>query len=206
VRILVVDNHPLIRKGLVSILSFERDVEQIREASCIKEAVGELINFKPDISLLEIRLGKENGLEIVSSAKRRDITTKFIVFTSSFQKEDFFKCHQANVDGYILKQAIIEDILYAFHVVTRGKRYYDPEVMRFQTQNIGNSSINELSDREKDVLMELKKGLSNFQIAQTLYISENTVKKHVSNILFKLGLSHRTEAALFINNSLNTVY
>jgi DNA-binding NarL/FixJ family response regulator len=204
VRILVVDNHPLIRKGLVSILSFESDVEQIREVSCIKEAMVELINFKPDIVLLEIKLGKENGLEIVSSAKQGNIMTKFIVLTSSFQKEDFFKCHQANVDGYILKQAFIEDILYAFHVVTRGQRYYDPEVVRFQAQS-SNSPINELSDRERDVIMELRKGLSNSQIAQTLYISENTVKKHISNILFKLGLSHRTEAALLINNSLNSV-
>jgi DNA-binding NarL/FixJ family response regulator len=204
VRILVVDNHPLIRKGLVSILSFESDVEQIREASSIKEAMIELINFKPDISLLEIKLGKENGLEIVSNAKQGNIGTKFIVLTSSFQKEDFFKCQQANVDGYILKQAFDEDILYAFRVVTRGKRYYDPEVMKFQAQN-GNSPINGLSDRERDVLMELGKGLSNIQIAKTLYISENTVKKHISNILFKLGLNHRTEAALFINNSLNSV-
>jgi DNA-binding NarL/FixJ family response regulator len=204
VRILVVDNHQLIRKGLVSILSFESDVEQIREASCIKEAMIELINFKPDIAMLEIKLGKENGLEFVSIARQSDIRTKFIIVTSSFQREDFFKCQQANVDGYILKEAFVEDILYAFHVVTRGQRYYDPEIVRSQAQN-SNSPINELSDRERDVLMELGKGLSNIQIAKTLYISENTVKKHISNILFKLGLCHRTEAAIFINNSLNSI-
>lgn len=198
-KLLIVDDHPLVRKGLLSTLSLEEGVDQIQEASNIEEAMNLLAKFNPDISMIDLRLGREDGLEIVNRAKKKNIKTKFVILTSSSKKEDFINAQEVGVDGYILKEAYTEDIVYALHVISRGKKYFDPEMMQRSMRDSYNSSLNELTDREKDVLMELGKGLSNTQIAKELYISENTVKKHISNILSKLGLNCRTEAALYIN-------
>ncbi len=101
----------------------------------------------------------------------------------------------------MLKEAFAEDILYAFRVVARGKKFFDSEMMQYAKSD--EDEFKDLTPREKDVLSELGRGLSNIQIAQTLYISENTVKKHISSIFSKLGLSHRLEAGVFVNNTVN---
>lgn len=199
-KILVVDDHPLVRKGLVSTLSFENDIEQIKEASNVEEAVSLLSSFSPDISMVDLRLGKEDGLDVIARARRNKFKTKFIVLTSSSKKEDFLRAQEAGVEGYLLKEAFTEDIIYAIHLVERGKKFFDSDMMQSCSRDLPGNGLEELTEREKDVLVELGKGFSNTQIAQKLFISENTVKKHISSILSKLGMSHRTEAALFINN------
>jgi two-component system nitrate/nitrite response regulator NarL len=196
-KVLVVDDHPLVRRGIVSTISFENDIEDITEASNISEAMSNLINNKPDITVIDLYLGTEDGLEIVNQAKAKNINSKFIVLTSSSKKSDFAKAQKLDVEGYILKDAFAEDFIYAFKVVNRGKKYYDPAVIEYKYGNGEKSNLDELTERELDVLKELSLGHSNGQIAKTLFISENTVKKHVSAILNKLDLSHRTEAALF---------
>ncbi len=202
-RILVVDDHPLVRKGISSILSFEKEVEDIKEASNVEEALHILSEYNPAVTIIDLRLGREDGLEIVSRAKKSNCATKFIVLTSSINKDDFLRAQQEGVDGYILKGAYTEDIIYAFHVIARGRKYFDPEIMQFKPDNSG-EKLDELTERETDVLMELGKGLSNIQIAQKLFISEYTVKKHISSILSKLNLKHRIEAALLVNNHIKT--
>ncbi|MGI6227147.1 MAG: response regulator [Peptococcales bacterium] len=202
-KVLVVDDHPMVRKGISSTLSLEKDVTEIQEASNVQEAMQKLSKYNPDISIIDLMLGKEDGLEVVCTAKSKELTTKFIVLTSSAKREDFLRAQEAGVDGYILKEAFTEDIIYAFHVVARGKKFFDPEFVFLKSKNRLENNLEELSPREKDVLVELGKGLSNLQIAQNLYISENTVKKHVSNILSKLNLSHRLEAALYVNKMMN---
>lgn len=200
-KILLVDDHPMIRKGLAATLKFEEDVEEIREASNVHEALGILAQYQPDLAVVDLRLGKEDGLEVVSRAKKKDLQTRFIILTSSSKKDDLTRAQEIGVDGYILKDAFAEDIMYAFRVVARGKKFFDSELLQYnQTEK---DELRELTPRERDVLIELGKGFSNIQIAQSLYISENTVKKHISSILLKLGLSHRLEAALFINNSVS---
>ncbi|OGO79218.1 MAG: DNA-binding response regulator, partial [Clostridiales bacterium GWB2_37_7] len=151
--------------------------------------------------IVDLKLGREDGLEIVNMANKKDIKTKFIALTSSSRKDDFLRAQQAGVDGYMLKEAFAEDILYAFRVVARGKKFFDPEML--QCAREAEDELKDLTPREKDVLSELSRGLSNIQIAERLYISENTVKKHISSIFSKLGLSHRLEAAVFVNNTIN---
>lgn len=201
--ILIVDDHPMVRKGIASTLSLEENVEEIREASNVEEAKNLMAKSDSDIAFIDLKLGKQNGLEIAKWAKSKNISTKFIVLTSSSDKEDFISAQELGIEGYILKEAYIEDIIYAFNVVARGKKFYDPELFLNKADKSENDMLEELTDREKDVLAELGKGLSNQKIAGKLFISENTVKKHVSNILFKLGLNHRIEAALYINNPNN---
>lgn len=201
--ILIVDDHPMVRKGIVSTLSLEKNIEEIREASNVEEAKNLIAKSNSDIAFIDLRLGEQNGLEIAKWAKSENISTKFIVLTSSSDKEDFMKAQEVGVEGYILKEAYIEDIIYAFNAVVRGKKFYDPELFLIKAGKPEDGILEELTGREKDVLAELGKGLSNRQIAGKLFISENTVKKHVSSILFKLGLNHRIEAALYINNPNN---
>lgn len=203
-RILVVDDHPLVRKGISSTLSFEEDIEKVLEASTVNEAINLIQMEKPELAIVDLNLGNEDGLDIVKSSRKRGLNTRFLILTSSVKKEDYMRAEEVNVDGYILKEAFAEDILYAVHVVLRGRKFIDPEVIRYKTANSkGDRYLSQLTPRESDVLVELGKGLSNYEIAKNLFISEHTVKKHVSNILSKLELEHRTQAALLINHTVN---
>lgn len=199
-KLLVVDDHPLARKGISSIVSYEKNVEEVLEASNIEEAMILIKSKKPELSVVDLNLGKEDGLELIKRAKLNGISTRFVILTSSLRMEDYTRTEEVGVDGYILKEAFVEDILYAINLVSRGKKFIDPEILRYKTKNLfENYYTDNLTLREEDVLKELGKGLSNTEIAKELFISENTVKKHVSNILLKLNFSHRTEAALFAN-------
>lgn len=200
-KVLIVDDHPMVRKGLVSTLSAEEKIEEIKESSNVEESVRILSSYDPDIAILDLRLGKEDGLDIVTRSREKGTKTKFLILTSSSRKEDFIRAQKIGVDGFILKEAFPEDIIYAIHVVARGKKFYDPEIT--QSVRAEDDELRELTIREKDVLLELGKGLNNIQIANRLYISENTVKKHISSIFTKLGINHRVEAALYVNNSIS---
>lgn len=201
-KVLIVDDHPLVRKGIVSTLSFEENIEKILEASNNRDAMELIIDEKPEIAIVDLYLGKEYGLDIVESSKKRGFKTKFIILTSSMKREDFLKSKEVGVDGYVLKEAYAEDIIYAIHLVLRGKRFIDSEIIKFEAVSTSeNRNLSTLTPREKDVLIELAKGLSNYEIAKKLYISENTVKKHVSSILSKLEVEHRTQATLLVKSS-----
>lgn len=200
-KILLVDDHVMVRKGLLSILSSEENVSEIKEAANAVETIKMLQVDNPDIMIIDLRLGKDDGLDVVKKAKEISQNTKYIVLTSSSKKDDFLRAQEIGVDGYILKEAFIEDIMYAFHVVARGKKFFDPEMLQYARAE--GDELKDLTPREKDVLYELSKGYSNIQIAEKLYISENTVKKHISSIFSKLGLSHRLEAAVFVNKTAN---
>jgi len=121
-RLLVVDDHPLVRKGIIATFTIENKVDEILEASSAEEALEILSAHKPDIAILDLYLQHEDGLEIVKKAKTDPgCTTKFIILTSSSRMEDFKRAQEANVDGYLLKEAFTEDLIYAFHLVNRGK-------------------------------------------------------------------------------------
>lgn len=201
-KILIVDDHPLVRKGIISTLAFDENIKEILEASNIEEAMELIYTKKPVLAIVDLNLGSQSGLEIVSKSKIKGSKTKFVILTSSIRKEDYIRAKEMNVEGYILKEAFAEDILYAINVVLRGKKFIDSEILQYESQNISaHGYLDELTPRERDVLMELGEGLSNYEISKKLFISENTVKKHVSNILSKLELSHRTQAALLVSNS-----
>ena len=200
--VLIVDDHPLVRKGIASTLSFEKDFGEILEVSNTSEALNIIDTKKPTVAIVDLNLGEEDGLQIVTKSRERGTPTKFLILTSSIKKDDFIRSKEVGVDGYILKEAFAEDILYAIRVILRGRKYIDPEIIQYEMQNDSEDTyLDELTPREQDVLVEIGKGLSNYEIGKKLFISENTVKKHVSNIFSKLHLTHRTQAALLVNNS-----
>ncbi|HOH69462.1 MAG TPA: response regulator transcription factor [Sedimentibacter sp.] len=193
-KIIIVDDHPLVRQGLASLISMESDMELIGECSNVQEALTMIDEKKPDLAIIDLKLGKESGLEIVSADKEHKC--KYVILTSSAAYADFKKSEEVNVDGYVLKEALPEELLYALRLVGRGRKYYDPVLLEYKLQE-GNDN---LTLREKEVLQKLGQGLNNQEIADELFISENTVKKHVSQILAKLNLHDRTQAALYANN------
>jgi len=197
-KIILIDDHPLVRKGLISVLSLEKDIEVAGEASNIKEALYLMNKQQPDLALVDLRLGNECGLEIIEESNNSTIACKFIVLTSSADECDFRKAEGAGAQGYVLKEALPEELLYAIRLVSKGRKYYDPIIMdQLMKVPSHNDMVEELTPRERDVLIALSKGLCNKDIAKNLFVTEYTVKKHVSQILAKLELTDRTQAALY---------
>lgn len=196
--VVIVDDHPLARMGIISILSEDKNIQRIAEASSNKDAAEIVGKEKPEIAVIDLKLGREDGLDTVVYGKKMSPQTKYVILTSFISREEFDRAEELGVDGYVLKEAVAEDILYAIESIGRGKKYYDPGVVSYlKKSRIDNDLTRTLTDREKDVLRELGKGLSNEEIAKQLFISSNTVKKHISSILSKLNFEHRTQAAIF---------
>jgi two-component system, NarL family, nitrate/nitrite response regulator NarL len=202
-KIVIVDDHPLVRKGLTSILILDESMEVLGEATNGREAMELFSSEKPDLALVDLRLANESGLDLITKAMKQGITCKFVVLTSSIEEKDFLLAKETGVDGYVLKEAFPEELIHALKIVGKGRKYYDPGVMDLVMRQNGhqneNGLIEQLTPKEMEVLIELGKGHSNKDISRNLFITEYTVKKHVSQILAKLSLADRTQAALYAN-------
>ena len=195
-RILVVDDHPLVRRGIIDILSVDQKHE-INEASNIAAAMTVLKREQIDIIIIDLNLGNENGFKLVDTVKNSYPEIKRVILTSSVNIFDYKKAMELNVDAYIIKDAFIEDIVYALQVVSRGGKYYSPQIIQQSMNGFMPKELMGLTDREKEILVHLSKGMTNAQISNALFISEGTTKKHISNILSKLNLNNRVEAVLY---------
>lgn len=198
-KIVIVDDHPLVRRGLAAVISMQSNLEFAGEATNGQEALLVIEEIQPDLVLIDLKLADESGLDIIKAARIRGISSKFILLTSSASREDFLKAEEVLVDGYVLKEALPEELLFAIQLVHKGRKYYDPGLMEDKMRMSGNSPTDELTPKEKEVLIELGQGACNREIASRLFISEFTVKKHVSQILAKLQVADRTQAALYAN-------
>ncbi len=200
--VLIVDDHPLVCSGIKNIITSEPDMEIILQAHDIQSAINLMDTCRIDLAMVDMRLKDELGVHFVMKAKEKYPDCKFVILSSSSTPQDFDRAIHAEIDGYILKDAYPEDILYAIRTVLRGRKYFDPVFMsRINAVHEPVSPENpekQLSPRELEILDYLGRGFSNRSISEKLYISENTVKKHVGNILTKLNLSDRTQAALFM--------
>jgi DNA-binding NarL/FixJ family response regulator len=213
--ILIVDDHPLVCIAIRNILISEQDIDNVNSANDIESALEMMSMNNYHLAIVDIRLKNESGINFIRMAKDKFPNCKYIILSSSSAAEDFDAAMQLNIDGYILKDAFSEDIVYAVKSVLRGRKYFDPIFLdttnSFQPEQPAqakpqsdNSIETSLSPREKEILKCLGEGMSNKNIADKLYISENTVKKHVSSILAKLGLSDRIQAALYVNKTYKT--
>ncbi|WP_040213405.1 response regulator [Clostridium polynesiense] len=198
--LLVVDDHPMVRKGIMSMLSVEEEKFNVYESASIGEALEAIRRQAIDLVMLDLKLGNEDGMEIITNTKNINGDVKYLILSSYISEMDFMKGEALNVQGYMLKDAFAEDIIYAVKSVMRGKKYYDPSLMRYRRESSKEALNKSLTDREKEILLEVGRGYSNSYIAHKLFLSESTVKKHVSSILNKMNFNQRSEIIYYLNS------
>ncbi len=198
IRVLVVDDHALFRRGLVSLLDDMLDIEVIGEAEDGNRGLAAALASKPDVVLLDVNMPVMGGVETVQSLRRQDFAGGIIMLTISRQEEDLLGAITAGADGYLLKNVEPAELQQAIQRVHAGRGVLSPEVTRSVMRAVSPTpdpgGWSGLSQREQEVLRFLAQGLTTAAIAEQLVISKNTVKTHVRHILEKLDASNRTEA------------
>jgi two-component system NarL family response regulator len=192
IRILVVDDHNIVRQGLVALLNTVSDLKVIAEASDGQEAVEVYRKHKPDVTLMDLRLPKIGGADAITRIRAESPNARIIVLTTFDGDEDIFRALQAGAKGYLLKGMDIDELTEAIRSVHAGKSKIPAFVAEKLAERMGGPA---LTTREIEVLKRIVAGRSNKEIASDLFISEATVKTHVNSILGKLGVTDRTQAA-----------
>lgn len=204
IRIVIVDDHEVVRIGMRSLLEQYSQYEVVGEAGNAKEAVAQVEAFHPDIVLMDIRLPGKSGIDACEEIKRNAPDTKVLMLTSYAEDEMLFSAIKAGASGYVLKQIDSEGLIKSLEAVARGEASLDPAVTQRVFQEVRKAvkeeeaaSFLNLSQQEKMVLKLVSEGKTNREIAQALYLGEGTVRNYVSSILSKLGVSNRAEAAAY---------
>jgi NarL family two-component system response regulator LiaR len=202
IRILITDDHAVVREGLSSFISLEPDMEVVAEAGDGVEAVEIALALVPDIILMDIVMPKQTGIEALQQLQEASSPAKVIVLTSFAEYEQLYPAIKAGAMGYLLKDSTPEQLVQAIRDVYQGQTSLSPVIARMLIDEIKKESelpLSEdpLTDREVEVLKLVAQGLSNKEIAERLVVSEGTVGTHISNILEKLHLANRTQAALY---------
>lgn len=192
IRILVVDDHFMVRMGLSASLNVEGDMRVVAEAANGEEALRVFRQHEPTLVLMDVRLPGMNGIETAAAILRDFPGAHILMLSTHAGEEEIYRSLQAGASGYILKSAVREQLLQAIRQVCRGEPYIDPSVSSLLAARLAHRS---LTSRELEVLRMVVKGLSNKEIAATLNIAEVTVKLHVSHVLEKLNVKDRTHAA-----------
>ena len=203
-KLLIVDDHEVVRLGLKSLLEHHMQFEVIGEASTAKGAVEMVSRFHPDIVLMDIRLPGVSGIEATEEIVKNYPECKVVMLTSYAEDEILFSAIRAGASGYVLKQIGGDDLIRALEAVSRGEALLDPAVTQRVIQEVRKavkdeeaSAFTNLSQQEKHVLILVSEGKTNREIAKVLYLGEGTVRNYVSSILSKLGVSNRAEAAAY---------
>jgi len=191
IRILTVDDHPLLREGIAALVNAESDMQLVAEASNGREAVEKFRQHRPDVTLMDIQMPELNGVEAISRIQSEFPGARFIVLTTYSGDAQVVAALRAGARGYILKGQVHRELLDAIRAVHAGQKRIPPEIAAELAQHV---SDDELTEREIDVLRLVAAGNANKQIADQLSIGEATVKSHVTNILSKLGARDRTHA------------
>jgi len=202
IRILIVDDHAIVRKGVRALLATEPDIEVIAEASDGAEAVAQAQALHPDVILMDLVMPKIDGIEATRQITAQQPGTRILVLTSFAADDKVFPAIKAGALGYLLKDSSPEELVQAVHQVYRGEPSLESSIARKVLTELSTPSQKPLSpdpltERELGILRLIAQGRSNKEIAEQLFITEMTVRTHVSNILGKLHLASRTQAALY---------
>ena len=212
VKIMIADDHSMIREGLKNLLELDGDIQVIAEAVDGEDCLEKLQLVKPDVLLLDINMPKKNGLEVLKSLKSRRSKLKVLVLTVHNETEYLMKAVDIGVNGYVLKDSESAELKKAIFTVADGETYIQPSLIpalnaKMIETNKDAEKIKSLTKRELDVLKLLAVGMFNKEVGKRLEISERTVKNHVSTIFKKLGVTDRTQAAVFaIRNNLVQIH
>ena len=192
IRILVVEDHHVVRQGLVALLKTVEDMQVVGEACDGKQAVELFRQHQPDITVMDLRLPQMTGVEAITAIRRDFPSAKVIVLTTYDGDEDIYRALQAGARGYLLKDMSGDDLTDAIRAVHAGRSRIPPAVAQRLADRLGGP---DLTGRELEVLKLIVSGKSNKEIGRELFISEATVKTHINSLLGKLGVSDRTQAA-----------
>lgn len=208
IKVMIADDHELIREGLKQLLELEGDIEVVSEAGNGVECLEKLGRVNPDVLLLDINMPKQTGIEVLQKIRDRNINVKVLILTVHNEVEYLVKAVDIGVNGYLMKDSTSEELRKAIYAVINNENYIQTSLIpllnsRLVARDIDKEKIVELTKREMEVLIKIANGMSNKEIAGTLNISERTVKNHISNIFKKIDVSDRTQAAVFaIRNNL----
>lgn len=202
IRILIADDHHVVRRGLVFFLKTQKDLEIIGEAENGRKAVEMAKELKPDIILMDLAMPEMDGIEATKIIKEEDPSIKIMILTSFSDQDHVIPALEAGASGFQLKDIQPDELVTSIKKMVKGESQLHPKATSHLLANLSHSNpkkklLDDLTKRELDVLKEIAKGKSNKEIAASLYITEKTVKTHVSNLLAKLELADRTQAALF---------
>ncbi|WP_339252614.1 response regulator transcription factor [Sporosarcina sp. FSL W8-0480] len=207
IKIMIVDDQPLVREGLSTLLGLRPEIEVVGTAMDGKDAMEKALKLRPDIVLMDIRMPKVNGVEGTRLIKDSLQDVKVLILTTFNDSEYIFDALEEGASGYLLKDMPTDTIVQAILTVHHGgvvlpKEFTSQVLTELRGHNQTNTAelpakLKELSDREVEVLTHLGEGLNNREIADALFITEGTVKNHVSNVIQKLGLRDRTQAAIY---------
>jgi NarL family two-component system response regulator LiaR len=202
--ILIVDDHPVVRQGIISFLEIQDELEVKGEAADGEEAIRVTEELKPDVVLMDISMPRVDGIEAIRQIKSLRPETRIIVLTSFAENNKVWPAMEAGADGYLLKGASLADLVKAIKSVYNGEPAIHPDIARKLMLHVSNrnkvDTEETLTPREWEVLELIAQGLSNEEIANNLFISLHTVKTHVHNIFRKLDITHRVQAALYAVN------
>jgi len=203
-RILLVDDHEVVRLGLRALLERHSQFEVVAEAGTARDAIEQVEQYSPDVVVMDIRLPGGSGIEAREEISENHPKTKVIMLTSYAEDEMLFSAIRAGASGYVLKQIEGEGLVRAIEAVGRGEALLDPAVTQRIFQEVRKAAKEEeasafaaLTQQEKHVLMLVSEGKTNREIAKALFLGEGTVRNYVSSILSKLGVSNRAEAAAY---------
>ncbi|WLD94817.1 response regulator transcription factor [Alkalihalobacillus sp. AL-G] len=202
IKVLLVDDHAVLRDGLKNIIAIEEEIAVAGELTCGKDILEMIEATQPDVILMDINLPEKSGIELTEQVKTHYPNCKVLVLTMYKHEEYFLAALKAGADGYLLKDAPSDEVIDAIHTVARGESILHPSMAKklidfHHKKKQSHLKTSELTEREKDVLLCLVEGLSNKEIAERLFISDKTVKIHVSNILKKLSVKSRSQAIIY---------
>lgn len=212
IKILIADDHSMVREGLKQLIELEDDIVVVAQAGDGKEAIEKIVQYEPDVVLLDINMPVMNGLDVIKQLKSEKIDANVLMLTLHNEVEYLYKAVEIGVKGYVLKDSEADVLIKAIREVYKGDTYIQPNMaaklfkkMNDQAEKI--STCEKLTKRELEVLKLITEGMLNKEIAHTLCISEKTVKNHISNIFKKIEVSDRTQAAVFaIKNNVVDVF
>lgn len=204
IRVVVVDDHEMVRKGILSYLETEPGIEIVGEADCGVKAVSLVKDTRPDVVLMDLLMEKGTGIDATREILSFYPECKIIIITSFYDDDQVFPAIEAGAFSYMLKTATASEVIQAIEKAARGETVIEPKVANKMMRKLRpqeRKPHDELTERELDVLKCIGEGMTNQQISEELFIGVKTVKTHVSNILGKLGLSDRTQAAVYANRN-----
>ena len=202
IRVFLLDDHEVVRRGIADLLSLEDDMEVVGEAGTAADALHRIPAARPDVAVLDVRLPDGTGIEVCRDARSVLPDLKCLMLTSYSDDEALFDAIMAGASGYVLKDIKGNDLVDAVRSIASGRSLLDPRATQRVLERLRNgtrtdSKIDQLNDQERRILVLIGEGMTNRQIGETMHLAEKTVKNYVSSLLAKLGMERRTQVAAY---------